>query len=83
MLFAFAPRRRSTADRHAVADRGGELLLEALGVDHLALAVADRPGDLEALHDVDQGAVVEGQRALAVGEASEGDEPEEIIRPAR
>src|SRR4029077_5683456 len=68
LALGFRPPQAVDRDCHAVADRGGQLLLQRLGIDHLSLVVADRPGDLESLHDVDKGAMVEGQGTLAVGE---------------
>src|SRR5262249_62301043 len=47
------------------------------------LSIENRLGGLETANDVDQCPVVEGQRALAVGETPEGDEPKEIVRAPR
>ncbi len=77
------PAQAVDSDRNAVADRGRQLFLQRLGIDHPPLAVANRPGNFEPVDDIDQGPVIEGQRALAVGEPSKGDEPDEIIRAAR
>ena len=77
------PAQAVDAHRDAVADRGRQFFLQRLGIDHPPLAVADRLGNFEPLDDIDQSAVIEGQRTLAVGEPPEGDEPDEIIRAAR
>ena len=72
------------AHRDSVADRGREFFLERLRIDHPALALSRIGlGISRPLHDIDQGAVVEGQGALAIGEPAKRDEPDEIIRAAR
>ena len=83
LALGFRPAQAVDAHRDAVADRGRQFFLQRLGIDHPPLAVADRLGDFEPLDDIDQCAVIEGQRALAVGESPEGDEPDQIIGPAR
>ena len=83
LLLAFAPRRRSTPTATPSPIAVASSSLQRLGIDHPPLAVADRPGNLEPLDDIDQGAMVEGQRTLAVGEPAEGDEPDEIVGAAR
>ena len=74
-----------SVDRHrdAIADRRRQFLLQRLSVDHPPLAIADRLGGFQSLDDIDQGAVIEGQGTLAVGESPECDESNEIIAAAR
>ncbi len=44
--------------------------------------VADRPGNLESLDDIHERAVIERERAFAVGEPAEGDHSDQIVGPA-
>ena len=83
LALGFRPAQAVDRRRDAVADRGRQFLLQRLGIDHPPLTVANRLGNFEPLDDIDQSAVIEGQRTLAVGEPPEGDEPDEIIRAAR
>jgi len=78
----FRPAQAVDPHRNAVADRCRQFLLQPLGIDDPPLAVADRLGNFEPVHDRDQSSVIEGQGTFAVGEPPEGDEPDQIINPA-
>ena len=83
LLFAFAPRRRSTATAtpSPIAVASSSLSSWAL-ITRPWLSWIGR-GTSRPLDDIDQCAVIERQRTLAVGESAEGDESDEVIRAAR